>query len=154
MKNKAIGEALPQKIIIVRCFDKRIDVPLHAMYSELKMLGCGTVREEKLAGGGLVYARHIDFANEQIETFISLGFNGIILVPHTDCYHVRLHNLIPADSTECQFFEKEMEKGLLNIRSNFPKIVSYAYVIDTEKSKNGLQSVKRCSCSDTAELFI
>lgn len=152
MKEEMI-DSLPQKIIIVRCFDSRIDVPLHAMYAELKKHGCQTVREEKLAGGGIIYARHMDFANEQIETFASLGFNGIILVPHTDCHHVRLHNLIPSDFTENDFLEKEMEKGLQNIRNNFPHITSHAYNIDTEKSKNGIQSVRRCSCSHHTELF-
>lgn len=144
---------LPEKIIIVRCFDKRIDVPLHAIYAELKARGCKTVREEKLAGGGIIYARYIDFANEQIETFVSLGFNGIILMPHTDCHHVRLHKLVPEDSTEIHFIEREMEKGLLNIRNNFPNVVAHAYTVNTIHSKNGIQSVTRCSCSHTDELF-
>lgn len=144
----------PKKIVIIRCFDNRIDVPLHAMYTELKKHGCKTVREEKLAGGGIIYARHLDFANEQIETFESLGFNGIILVPHTDCHHVRLHKMVPPELTEHDFLEEEMLKGLENIRSNFPNIASYAYNIDTEKSKNGIQSVVRCTCSYLTELFI
>lgn len=151
--NEGITAPLPKNIIIIRCFDDRIDVPLHAMYKELKSDGCKKVREEKLAGGGLIYAKHFDFANEQIETFIDRGFNSIILVPHTGCHHVRLHKLIPADSSEEEFLEKEMERGLQNIRNNFPNLLSYAYVIDTEKSKNGIQSVKRCLCSHETELF-
>jgi hypothetical protein len=149
-----LPEKLPQKMVIVRCFDARIDVPLHAMYAELKLRGCKEVREEKLAGGGLIYARHIAFANEQIETFLHLGFGGVILVPHTNCHHVRFHKLIPNDTTEYDFFESAMRTGLLNIRNNFPDIMSYAYFVDTEKSKNGIQAVKRCSCSHhEMELF-
>lgn len=144
---------VPKKVVIVRCFDDRIDVPLHAMYKELKALGCRTVREAKLAGGGLVYARHWEFANEQIETFIDRGFEGIILVPHTDCHHVRLHQMIPPGISESEFLEKEMERGVSNIRQHHPALVSYAYVVDTRVAKNGIQSVKRCLCSHITELF-
>lgn len=138
---------LAEKIVVVRCFDDRIDVPLHALYKKLKNSGCKKVREMKLAGGAISFVSHLDFAYEQIETFIDRGFAGIMLTTHTACHHVATHRMIPKKFTENKFLGIKMITGIEEIHARFPELNLYACIIETEKADCGMSAVEHLFCS-------
>lgn len=138
--------ALPEKIVLVRCFDPDIDVALHAVKKRLKRGGCRQVREMLLTGGGISFGQHFAFADEQVKTLASRGFSGIMLTVHGNCHHVRENRMLPEDDVEYDFLDKVVTLGAANIHQKFPHIVIYSCIINTPEADNGVRSIKRFRC--------
>lgn len=139
--------ALPQKIVLVRCFDPDIDVALHAIKKTLKKAGCKQVREMPLTGGAISFARHLRFADEQMKTFIDRGFLGIMLTVHNHCHHVEVNEMPTEHCCEHQFLEAMLAAGIKNINEKFPEVATYSCIIDTADADSGVRSVGHFRCS-------
>lgn len=140
--NKEPAVALPEKIVLVRCFDPDIDVALHAIKKRLKRAGVKQVREMPLCGGAISLGRHPAFADEQIKTFINRGFLGIMLTVHTKCHHVNINQLLSASCGEQEFLESLLLVGGDNIIKKFPQITLLSCIIHTHEADRGVESVK------------
>jgi hypothetical protein len=57
----------PKKIILVRCFDPDIDIPILFIKKALEKHGCDHVRDMRLAGGAISFGRHFNFCEEQLQ---------------------------------------------------------------------------------------
>lgn len=147
MKEEKEVIALPEKIVLVRCFDPDIDVALHAIKKTLKKAGCKQVREMPMTGGAISFARHVDFADEQMKTFIDRGFMGIMLTVHNHCHHVEVNGMVPDKCHEHQFLEIMLATGIKNIHEKFPQIATYTCIINTADADSGVRSVGHFRCS-------
>jgi hypothetical protein len=134
--------ALPENIVLVRCFDPDIDVALHAIKKTLKRAGCKRVREMPLTGGAVSFGRHIDFVDAQMRTLIDRGFTGIMLTVHTHCHHVKVNDLLPQNCDEHSFLKTLLIEGMKNIHEKFPEVATYSCIINTPEADSGVNSVK------------
>ncbi|MBI2120519.1 MAG: hypothetical protein HYT94_02755 [Parcubacteria group bacterium] len=151
MLKELTATPLPEKIVLVRCFDPDIDVALHAIKKRLKRAGCKQVREMPLTGGAISLGRHFEFADEQLRTFIDRGFFGIMLAVHTACHHVEVNKLLPEGCPEHYFLEEILAIGGENILKKFPEMTVFSCVINTHEADSGVKSVEHFRSSHVHE---